>query len=144
MISKIVLAIDSSEYAARATQWCAKFAASVHADVVVVHADDLRYDFGSSSEMPFLPPVLTGEQRDNLRDTIARDWCKPLADAGVAYRVIVRHGRPAVVVAETAEAEHADLVVCGRRGRGGLTEALLGSTSRELTHHLRRPLVIVP
>ena len=31
-----------------------------------------------------------------------------------------------------------------RRGRGGFAELLLGSTSHQLTHHVDRPLVIVP
>ena len=38
----------------------------------------------------------------------------------------------------------ADLVVTGKRGRGGFAELLLGSTSHVLSHHLDRPLVIVP
>jgi nucleotide-binding universal stress UspA family protein len=42
------------------------------------------------------------------------------------------------------ESAHADMVVCGRRGRGGVAEMLLGSTSHELSHHVRVPLVIVP
>lgn len=31
-----------------------------------------------------------------------------------------------------------------RRGRGGFGKLLLGSTSHHLSHHLDRPLVIVP
>jgi nucleotide-binding universal stress UspA family protein len=45
---------------------------------------------------------------------------------------------------EFARKANADLIVTGRRGRGGFTELLLGSTSHALTHHADRPLVIVP
>jgi nucleotide-binding universal stress UspA family protein len=45
---------------------------------------------------------------------------------------------------EIARTEGAELVVTGRRGRGGFAELLLGSTSHQLTHHVDRPLVIVP
>jgi nucleotide-binding universal stress UspA family protein len=45
---------------------------------------------------------------------------------------------------EAAKAEQAELVVIGRRGRGGFAELFLGSTSHALTHHLDRPLLSVP
>ena len=45
---------------------------------------------------------------------------------------------------KTADDESADLVVTGRRGRGGFAELVLGSTSYSLVHHLNRPLTIVP
>jgi nucleotide-binding universal stress UspA family protein len=38
----------------------------------------------------------------------------------------------------------ADVIVCGSRGRGAFSRALLGSTSSSLLHHADRPLLIVP
>jgi nucleotide-binding universal stress UspA family protein len=144
MRTTILLALDGSEHAGRATKWCAERAAACGADVVVVHAVDTAYELGAGAPIAFVPPVLDAEQLDELRDVVARDWCKPLADAGVPYRVIIGEGRPSAVVMQTAEAVHADVVVCGRRGRGGVAEMLLGSTSHELSHHVTAPLVIVP
>jgi nucleotide-binding universal stress UspA family protein len=57
---------------------------------------------------------------------------------------VVSEGRPADLVHEIAKAEDAELVVCGRRGRGGAAELFLGSVSHELSHKLDVPLVIVP
>jgi nucleotide-binding universal stress UspA family protein len=146
MTKRIVLAVDESEHAARATKWCADHATALGADVVVVHALDIAYVFGFGSPLALAPPPPPYPEAriDEFRDIIARDWCKPLADAGVGFRVVVAEARPADLIRRTAKTEDADLVVCGRRGRGGVAEFILGSVSHELSHHLDVPLVIVP
>jgi nucleotide-binding universal stress UspA family protein len=146
MTMQIVVAMDESEHAARAMRWCADHAGALDADVVVVHALDVTFVFGFGSPLALAPPPPpTPESRiEEIRDVIARDWCKPLADAGVSFRVVVAESRPADLVRETAREAHADLVVCGRRGRGGVSEFFLGSVSHELAHRLDAPLVIVP
>jgi nucleotide-binding universal stress UspA family protein len=53
-------------------------------------------------------------------------------------------GPPSAAIIKVAADEQADLVVVGRRGRGGFSELLLGSVSHQLAHHVGRPLVIVP
>jgi len=113
---------------------------------VVVHALDVTYVFGFGSPLALAPPPppYPKERIEKFRDVIARDWCKPLADAGVDFRVVVAEARPADLIRQTAKDEGAALVVCGRRGRGGVAEFILGSVSHELSHHIDVPLVIVP
>jgi nucleotide-binding universal stress UspA family protein len=140
---KIVVGVDGSEHSARAVKWCADHARALDAEVVAVHAVDMPlYSSPGASYVP-LPP-LSDEKRNELLDVVQRDWCKALADAGVTYRGVVLDGGPAWVLMEFARKTNADLIVTGRRGRGGFTELLLGSTSHALTHHADRPLVIVP
>jgi nucleotide-binding universal stress UspA family protein len=45
---------------------------------------------------------------------------------------------------EIAEEIDAGLVVCGQRGRGVITSALLGSVSHALAAHTKRPVLIAP
>jgi nucleotide-binding universal stress UspA family protein len=146
MTMRIVVAVDESEHAARAMKWCADHAAALDAEVVVVHALDIAYVFGFGSPLALAPPPppYSEERIEEFRDIIARDWCKPRAAAGVGFRVVVADGRPAALVRQIAKAESAELVVCGRRGRGGVAEFILGSVSHELSHHVDVPLVIVP
>jgi nucleotide-binding universal stress UspA family protein len=146
MTTRIVLGMDESEHAARAMRWCADHAGALDAEVVVVHALDIAYVFGFGSPLGLAPPPppYSAERIAEFRDIIARDWCKPLADAGVTFRVVVTEARPADLVWRTAKAEGAELIVCGRRGRGGVAEFILGSVSHELSHHVDVPLVIVP
>jgi nucleotide-binding universal stress UspA family protein len=50
----------------------------------------------------------------------------------------------ATTIDEIAEEIDAGLIVCGQRGRGAIRSALLGSVSRALAAHTKRPLLIAP
>jgi nucleotide-binding universal stress UspA family protein len=50
----------------------------------------------------------------------------------------------AKAILETADDLAASLIVCGRRGRGVLRSALLGSVSHILASHTRHPILIAP
>jgi nucleotide-binding universal stress UspA family protein len=143
MSMKIVVGVDGSEPAKRALDWCATFAARLDAEVVAVHAIDLPVIV---APMTTYVPIqhFTEVNREELREIVTREWCAPLSNASIPFRVVLKEGDPGLVLIETARDEHADLVVTGRRGRGGFTELLLGSTSSALIHHLNGPVMIVP
>jgi nucleotide-binding universal stress UspA family protein len=143
MTSTIVVGVDGSDPSARAVNWCADLAARVGAKVVVVHVLDLPV-YPEQPPSGMSRPTLSPAERDELRDFIAREWCKPLADAGIEHRIALMGGHPPDALMDAARDQNADLVVTGRRGRGGFAELLLGSTSHKLTHQCDRPLVIVP
>ena len=141
---KIVVGVDGSEDSARAVEWCARYAPLLDAEVLVVHVV-ARPAYATGMYTWVQPSVsLTPNQREELRDSVALNMCKPLSDAGAAYRVVVIEGYPTEGLIQVASHENADLVVTGRRGLGGFKEMLIGSTSHALSHHLDRPLVIVP
>ena len=142
MRMKIVVGVDESEQANRAVEWCANYAVTLDAEVVVIHAIDIG--FYASPVGSVVPALLAPDDRENLRDRITNEWCAPLANANVPYRVVLMDGDPAPAIIKAAKTEPADLVVVGRRGRGGFAELLLGGTSYALVHHLARPLLIVP
>ena len=139
----IVVAVDGSESAARAIQWVVEHAPKLSADVVAVHAlEEPVYAVPPMTAVALgpLPPELRAE----VRSTLERDWCAPLTDAGVPVKCELLDGPPAAAIIRVAKDHDANLVVVGRRGRGGFTELLLGSVSHQLAHHVGRPLLIVP
>jgi nucleotide-binding universal stress UspA family protein len=50
----------------------------------------------------------------------------------------------ATTIDEIAQEIDAGLVVCGQRGRGPISSALLGSVSHALAAHTKRPVLIAP
>jgi nucleotide-binding universal stress UspA family protein len=61
--------------------------------------------------------------------------------AGIALRVQTVPGAPAAVLVE--QAQGADLLVVGHRGRGGVASALLGSVGMHCVLHAPCPVTIV-
>jgi nucleotide-binding universal stress UspA family protein len=143
-IRRILVGIDGSEHAAAALVTAIRLARALGAEVVAVHAipppAPAEYGFDL---FPAVPAELDPAWREEIHRQFEQEWCRPLEEAGVRYRALERDGWPAAVLREVAEAEDADLVVVGRRGRGRVTELLLGSVSHELSHTCRRPVLLV-
>jgi nucleotide-binding universal stress UspA family protein len=140
---KILVGVDGSEPSMRAVEWCAEHADALVAEVVAVHAVDLPVVVSPISP-GFALPRFDPADREELTRVATEEWCAPLAQASVPFRLVLRDGAPALTLMQVAKDEDADLVVTGTRGRGGFAELLLGSTSHALSHHLHRPLLIHP
>ncbi len=140
---KIVVGVDGSVSSGHAVDWCAAVAPALDAEIIAVHSIEIPvYSASGFGAAPVPPP--SASERDGVRAMIEGEWCAPLTEAKVRFRSVVADGSPAAAIIDVAQHEEADLVVTGRRGLGGFKELLLGSTSHELSHHLDRPLVIVP
>lgn len=92
----------------------------------------------------YVPPVAQMDSwRQEMKSAFEQQWCRPLKRSGLRYRTFMEDGRPASVISALADKVDADMVVVGRRGRSGVAELVLGSTSHELSHHSKRPVVLI-
>jgi nucleotide-binding universal stress UspA family protein len=135
--------VDGSEGSYRAVEWCIDLAKDVDTEIIVVHSINTPLYATAAAAMP----VATYDDeaaREKIRDEFEREWCAPLARAHVKYRAETTDGSPASSLMAIADGENADMIVVGARGRGGFRELLLGSTSHQIAHHARQPVVIVP
>jgi len=144
-VKRIVVGLDGSEHAGAALGYAIALARPLKAEIVAVFAVPASQSvtYGGFYGQPMvLPDFSLGELRQMKRD-FSTEWCRPLIESGLEYRMIAETGPPAAVVDAVAGREQACLVVVGRRGRGGLAELLLGSVSHELSHHCSRPVLLV-
>ena len=136
----IVVGIDGSDGAAHALDYAIREAAA--------HGYDLR--LVSAWEIP--PSVLTSgvaskefyEEFEKQAVRASHEAAARVAqlEPSVKCEEVIVEGQAAKAL--LANAQHAELLVMGRRGHGTFREMLLGSVSRQVTVHAKCPLVLVP
>ena len=136
---KVLMATDGSSHSMAAVQY------------VIEH-------FGPALEEVTVLSVLPLEAADAVRDLegsvmrarlqqeIARHIetaCSTLRDAGIAARPVTRFGDPADEIIKLAGEGSYDLIVMGRRGRGGVAKLVLGSVSDKVVRSAQPPVMVV-
>jgi nucleotide-binding universal stress UspA family protein len=137
VFERVVVGVDSSGCSQRAAVWAVHEAALRGLDVHLVHVLP-RFEH----DIPFFVPGWW--QVAHRRGTeIVTEVTEMLHE--VQPLVPVTHefvpGPPAPVLIERAE--HADTLVVGARGEGGVGKVFLGSVSRQLAGHTACPLVVI-
>jgi nucleotide-binding universal stress UspA family protein len=144
---RIVVAFDFTVTAEAAVEWVRQLRAAGPCDVTVAYSNSPpewqeRLGVGVArartrgDNVPGVQEVLERE----LHDRIAL----LLGEAGVRVRVEPSHGDVAQRIMESAAAARADLIVTGARQVQGVTRLWHTSVSRELLHHARESVAVVP
>ena len=134
----IVVGVDGSAESKHALLWAAEHAARTGGSLRLVYAWEPPGVAGLH-----LPPMLDWEpleeQAHAFPGKFADEVLGPEPEVHVTTRTV--RGRPAQVLVDASE--HADLLVIGPRGLGGLRGMVLGSTGHHCAAHSRCPVVIV-
>ena len=142
-IKRIVVGVDGSEHGEAAIEWAVSMARGMGSAVTAVFAVSPPVYFDTGYMAPIAPVQLDPEWRAAMKKEFEIDWCKSLRTAGIRYRTVFADGRPAEVISQVADRENADIIVVGRRGRGGVAELVLGSVSHELVLRSKRPVLVI-
>lgn len=138
----VVVGADGSESSSRAVAGAVAEAAYVGGRVTVVTSWTVEVEDGVVVTEPGTERWARVEQRL----TAAVSTCVERARADhpdTTVDVVVRHGSPARTILAVADEVDADLVVVGRRGRGGFAGMLTGSVSRAVVQRSTRPVAVV-
>jgi len=135
----ILVGVDGSDASAQAAAMAGRLAVELDAKLTVVFA----------RQLPAMPASPFGVTMDldrywEAQERLASSQAAAVLDGlGVAWRLEVRTGDPAVQLELAAEENGADLIVVGARGHSAAHRLLLGSVSTRLLHHARRPVLVV-
>jgi nucleotide-binding universal stress UspA family protein len=142
-VKRIVIGVDGSPHAGAAMSWAIGMAKGMGSEVTAVYAIAPPVYVDTGMFTTGVPMQFDEAWRNDLKRELEGEWCKPLRESGVKYRAVIEDGRAASVIAKVADDVNADVVVVGRRGRGGVAELLLGSVSHELVLHCKRPVLVI-
>ena len=135
----IVVGVDGSPESLLALEWAYDEALASGAELNVVHAWICPYTISESSvrevrkPMEFAAAKVLQSSLDSLGSR--------LTDGLVVIHSTLCEQTPAEALLK--EAEVADILVVGSRGRGGLRSLVLGSVSRAVLHHAVGPVSVV-
>ncbi|MFO1539766.1 MAG: universal stress protein [Chloroflexota bacterium] len=132
----VLLATDLSPASDAAERQAIALAAGLGARLLVVHVMDARRVAGGGSHGRM-------DQARAEREALLLALVGRARAAGAGAEFLIWTGDPASAIASAAEAEGADLLVVGSRGRGGAERLLLGSVSDHLVRTAGCPVLVV-
>ncbi|MEK0216443.1 universal stress protein [Bifidobacterium mongoliense] len=137
----ILVGVDGSHASYKATWWAANYAKHAGLTLQIVCA----YSLPSYAAVSF-DATYTAMGDDNAAHSDAQEIlskAKAIADEqGVEASTLIVTGDPASVFVELSR--NYNLIVIGNRGKGGLAERFLGTTSSSLPAYAYCPIVVVP
>jgi nucleotide-binding universal stress UspA family protein len=144
MYSKILAATDLSESSLPAVRTAIELARRLGAEVAVLHVSEPAYP----ANHWFVPHI--GEDAETLGTIIAREietarakLDEQVAAAGGGAQLLVRVGRPAAIIVETARDLGYELIVLGTHGRKGIEHVILGSVAERVVRVSPCPVLTV-
>lgn len=154
-ISKILYATDLSENARYAFGYAVSLASRYDAKITVLHVVEELSSFARS-----MVEEILGEKRwaDRIKEketeviadlkTRLHEFCKQVRHEQpgcpfVIDKTVVVTGHPVDQISRYAKEMDVDVIVMGSRGKGGLADVTLGSTSRRVLKRGITPVMVI-
>ena len=154
---KIFAALDDSELGHRVFNQALELAVGDRAQVMLFScvtinslgetAVPIPVDLGMNVQLmdqAYQAQRLRLEREQKQASGLLKNYCDAAAKQGLQVEFDCKMvGDPGHCICESAQNWGADLIVVGRRGRTGLTEAFLGSVSNYVVHHASCSVLVI-
>jgi Universal stress protein UspA and related nucleotide-binding proteins len=137
---RILVPTDFSAASERAWAVARQLAGPLGAELILFH---VVIEAPLFSEGPMEHARSVFSKAREWANTTLGDWTAAATASGLRARSIVGTGAPHKEIIATAGLEHADLIVMGTQGRGGLDRALLGSVAERVLRLAPCPVLTV-
>lgn len=135
----ILVPVDFSPASNNAAAYAAQISGLLHARLILLHAYMLPTPV---SEVPYV--MITADELQKENEALIRKQAAELeAQYQATISTIVRIGIASDEVKVICQDQQIDMVVMGMKGAGGL-EKIIGSTTTNVLHKIKTPVLIVP
>lgn len=154
-IKKILYTTDLSENARYAFSYAMSLANRYGAGITILHVLEDVSPFADSLVMNIVGEKKWKELRDSgeqkVLDTIKerlQNFCEEVSRdlpecPFITDEIMVKIGNPADEIMDLMESGYYDLVVMGAHGHGIIGSALMGSISRRVVRHSKKPVLVI-
>jgi nucleotide-binding universal stress UspA family protein len=160
LITKILVAVDDSEYSEKALDYSLEIADKFSASILILNVFQHPPEYGYKPGV-FPEALASGYTQAQISDqpnlaSFIRDLRKTHEDIlyksaqraaklkpAIKITAELKEGKISTQIIETATEGKFDLIVMGHRGGGSITEFFLGSTSERVAHKARCAVLIV-
>ena len=137
----VLVGVDGSDASYKAAWWAANFAKHAGLTLQIVCAYSLPSYAAVSFDATYTSMGDDVAAHNDAQEILSK--AKAIADdQGVSAATLIVTGDPSSVFVELSR--NYKLIVIGNRGKGGLAERLLGTTSSSLPAYAYCPIVVVP
>lgn len=138
--SKILIAVDSSEFSMQAAKKGLELAHQLDATVALLYVVDVSKAMGNidAGILPEQALIVLKKEAEQTLDELEAMY------NGNSILKFMPEGHPTKDISKTAEIWEADLIVMGTHGRTGLVHLLVGSVSEYVIRHSKIPVMVVP
>ena len=140
---KILLATDGSKSALQAAKWAIKLLGSLSSKSSSITLISVHDDAGLRHANSFVGKEAVADYLRELSDKEMKPAMKLLDSAGVKHDMEARIGHVAQEIVRCARDGKFDLIALGAKGRGAITDLLLGSVAQRVLAMADTPVVLV-
>jgi nucleotide-binding universal stress UspA family protein len=139
MFNHILLGVDGSKHALRASKTAAELARTMKSEIlrIVVAYDPVPPYLGD----PNMQIAISTRMKE--AEQILQKAMQVVEEIPGEVHTEILEGPPAEAILDVAKTRECDLIVMGSRGLGILAGALLGSQSQKVVQHAPCPVLIV-
>lgn len=140
-ISRILLAVDDSEFSVQAANAANGLAKTLNAHVAIITVIDPAL-VAIGADTVVYPIEQMGELKEAAEKLIAT--VKGRLDASVTTDDFIAEGKPSDEIVFVANKWGADLIIIGTHGRTGLKHLIMGSVAENVIRHSKVPVLVIP
>ena len=140
---KILVATDGSKPALNAVKYAIKLVGLLKSTSNAITLISVHDDAGLRHAKAFVGSDAVADYLRELSEKEMKGARKLLDASGVTHDMEIRTGQPAQELVVCAAAGKFDLIVVGSKGRGAMTDLLLGSVANRVVATATQPVAVI-